>query len=120
MRNSSASTLRAYRWMLGFSEGENVRDVLRLKETAGAACRTAGSHSASRRNPTAHTAVLTLSLRRAEYSTGTLPGNSNSPATAAISRQDDVQDLRSKRASFHPLYVRRVRCDTPPSPPSLQ
>ena len=44
--------------MLGFSDGENVRDVLRLKETAGAARETAGENSATKRSPTAHTAVF--------------------------------------------------------------
>src|SRR5271165_303672 len=106
--------------MLGFSLGEKVRVVLRLNETAGAACDSSGRERASSSAPRANAVVVSLlTLLRGECSTGTPQENSNSPATVASARRDYAAGLPSKRGASRPLPHEWVRCDTRPRPISL-
>src|ERR1017187_7354388 len=99
--------------MVGFSSGENVRLVLRLKETARVVW--AWAAAAKNRNSSPQRRV-SVSLRRAGGSTDRPLENSGCRVGGASARQDGGAGPRSRRVGFRPFVCRWGRCDKSPSP----
>src|ERR1700733_6757969 len=101
--------------MEGFSSGENVRFVLRLKETARCAsdaCQLKDTISKTASRQTRHGAFL--NFHRAEYSTYIPRESLSSPVQAASAHPDDAAGLLPRPAASHPSLSRSVPYDTQP------
>src|ERR1700760_1424403 len=96
--------------MEGFSSGENVRLVLRLKETARCACAACWQkHAVNRIAKRQARKSGLLTPHRAEYSTDIPRESLRSPAQAASAHPDDVTGPSWQPAASHPSLFRSAQ-----------
>src|ERR1700722_1179444 len=101
--------------MEGFSSGENVRFVLRLKETARCASDARELRDAIQKKASRQARYgAFLNFHRAEYSTYTPRESLSSPVQAASAHPDDAAGLSPRPAAPHPSLSRSVPYDTQP------